>query len=94
MALPTVKSTYSLDLETRALLERTAARWRVSKSEALRRAIRAAATEAAMDSDDAVRALDDLQGSLQLTPGKAASWARRSCAERRASSARSEARGK
>jgi hypothetical protein len=92
MASPSVKSTYSLDIETVALLERTAKQWQVSKSEALRRAIRTAAADAAVDTDRVLRALDDLQRSLRLTPAKAAGWAKRSRAERRASSARSERR--
>jgi hypothetical protein len=92
MALPSVKSTYSLDIETVALLERTAKQWQVSKSEALRRAIRAAAAASGVDADQALRVLDDLQRSLRLSPAKAAAWAKRSRAERRASSARSERR--
>ena len=49
MAIPIVKATYSLDVNTVKALERMAKRWAVSKSEALRRAIRAAA---ANDSPD------------------------------------------
>jgi predicted transcriptional regulator len=39
MAPTSIKSTYALDVETIRKLERVAARWRVSKSEVLRRAI-------------------------------------------------------
>jgi Ribbon-helix-helix protein, copG family len=43
MAIPRVKSTYVMDLETAETLDRLAREWQVSKSEALRRAIRSAA---------------------------------------------------
>ena len=43
MAIPKIKSTYSLDVETVRTLESLARRWDVSKSEVLRRAIRSAA---------------------------------------------------
>jgi len=49
MATPTVKTTYSLDLETVRTLEALARRWNVS--EALRRAIRATATRQPVDAD-------------------------------------------
>ncbi len=45
MATTTIKSTYSLDVETVRTLETLAARWNVSKSEVLRCAIRTAAAE-------------------------------------------------
>ena len=38
MAVTTIKSTYSLDVETVRTLETLACRWNVSKSEVLRRA--------------------------------------------------------
>ena len=44
MAIMTIKSTYSLDVESVRVLEALAQRWDVSKSEVLRRAIRIAAT--------------------------------------------------
>jgi hypothetical protein len=88
MATPTLKSTYSLDLETLRTLERLANRWRVSKSEALRRAIRAAAQLPSTGSDDALRALDSLQRSLGLGRAAAGQWAEAARAERRASSRR------
>jgi len=43
MAVTTIKSTYALDVETVRELEEMARAWKVSKSEALRRAIRSAA---------------------------------------------------
>ena len=45
MATTTVKSTYSLDVETVRELDAVARRWKVSKSEALRRALHAAAMQ-------------------------------------------------
>lgn len=87
----TVKSTYALDVETVRTLEEVARRWKVSKSEALRRAIRAAAQEGRREAPDAVAALETLQQSLKLTSARARAWARRVRAERRASSARIEA---
>ncbi|MGI9305663.1 MAG: ribbon-helix-helix protein, CopG family, partial [Gammaproteobacteria bacterium] len=67
MATTTVKSTYSLDVDTVQKLEAISRRWNVSKSEALRRAIRAAhAPQRPQGENDALRALDSLQRSLQL----------------------------
>ena len=66
MAVLSVKATYSLDPETVRNLEDMARRWGVSKSEALRRAIRSAAGTSAGAADPAIRALDALQRSLAL----------------------------
>jgi hypothetical protein len=89
MAIPKIKATYALDVDTVQALERTARRWKVSKSEALRRAIRAAALEAgAGPGGDALEALDTLQRSLGLTRAKANVWATESRRERRATSDR------
>jgi len=93
MAITTVKSTYSLDVETVRELEEMARAWKVSKSEALRRSIRSAATEA-LQGGNAIEALDELQEALRLTPARALAWARRARAERRATSARRETRGR
>lgn len=93
MATPTRRSTYALDAETVQTLERMAQQWKVSKSEALRRAIRAAAEPPPPKAHDALEALEQLQRSLKLTPAGARTWARAARTERRASSARSEARG-
>jgi hypothetical protein len=86
MAIPSIKATYSLDPETVRLLERTARRWSVSKSEALRRAIRAAAN--ADLPDDGEAALNRLQEAAALTSATAKQWAQRAREERRKSSAR------
>jgi hypothetical protein len=86
MAIPKIKATYSLDAETVRLLERLARKWEVSKSEALRRVIRGAASEA--PANQATAALDRLQQSLGLTEAVAGAWARHARAERRASSKR------
>lgn len=84
MAIPKIKATYSLDQETVRLLERVARRWGVSKSEALRRAIRAAGDSEAASSP-ALETLNRIQGGLGLTNAVAAAWARQARAERRAS---------
>jgi len=94
MAIPTIKSTYALDVETVRALERMAQRWKVSKSEALRRAIRAASGQEEPGTSDALEALDQLQRSLRLSPARARRWAARARGERRASSTRSETRGR
>lgn len=92
MATPTIRSTYALDVETVRILERIARRWKVSKSEALRRAIRAAADQPG-SSHDALKALSELQRSLGLSRERARSWARQARDERRATSTRGESRG-
>ena len=87
MAIPKIKATYSLDPDTVRMLERLAHKWEVSKSEALRRLIRAsAAKEAPPKAPDEV--VDRWQASLGLTEAVAAAWARHARAERRASSRR------
>lgn len=92
MAITTIRSTYALDVETVQALERIAQRWRVSKSEALRRAIRAAAADDRTSANDALEALNRLQRSLKLTPVKARAWARKARTERKAASAHAETR--
>ena len=94
MAITTIRSTYALDVETVRVLDRIAHRWGVSKSEALRRAIRAAEAQKPPAANDALRALDRLQRSLQLAPAKAKAWAARARIERKAAAARREARGR
>jgi ribbon-helix-helix CopG family protein len=94
MATTTIRSTYAFDVETAHTLERIARRWNVSKSEALRRAIRAAAAEERLGANEPLEALDRLQGRLKLTPARAQAWIRRARAERRASAERGEARGR
>ena len=72
MALPTVKTTYTIDLETKSALDRLAARWEVSKSEALRRAIRQAAGASRVT--DRLAALDALQRNARVTRDQASRW--------------------
>lgn len=92
MATTTVKGTYSLDLETVQTLEEIAKRWKVTKSEALRRAIQAAAGVRGPETDDPIRALDRFQRSLGLTPRAADRWQREVRLQRKASSRRLERR--
>jgi hypothetical protein len=93
MAITTIKSTYALDVPSVRALEEMARVWKVSKSEALRRAIRSAAERETGRADDALGALESLQRALALTPTKARAWSARVGKERRAASARSETRG-
>jgi hypothetical protein len=90
MARTTVKATYALDVETVHTLDEMARRWGVSKSEALRRAIRAAGGAPAPGASSALAALGELQRSLHLDPPDASRWAKRARLERRASSTRRE----
>src|SRR5688572_12841757 len=94
MAITTMKSTYALDVPTVKALEEMARVWNVSKSEALRRAIRSAAEREIGRTGDAVEALEDLQRALARSPAKARAWSTRVRKERRMASARSEARGR
>jgi predicted transcriptional regulator len=95
MATQTVKTTYSLDLETVRALEELARRWNVSKSEALRRAIRATAIQQPLEAQrKAVTALDELQRALGLSDGAAARWQKAARVERGAASRRREARAR
>jgi len=87
MAIMTIRGTYALDLETVRRLEDVARRWGVSKSEALRRAIRSAALAGAPERRSAA-ALTKLQDSLGLTPQSADTWRDRVRRERQASSRR------
>jgi predicted transcriptional regulator len=94
MPIPTIKGTYSLDVETVRELDAMARRWNVSKSEALRRAIREAAAREASGQNDALAALDEIQRDLRLTSARAAGWTKRVRSERRASSRRAEGGGR
>jgi predicted transcriptional regulator len=82
MAVTVIRTTYALDEETVRRLDGLARQWNVSKSEALRRAIRAA-DAASTGRDDRLKALDELQASMRLTRGRAQAWAREVRAERR-----------
>jgi hypothetical protein len=91
MATQTIKTTYSLDVETVRTLEQMARRWNVSKSEALRRAIRAAAAEGLPgEGREAISALDELQRSLGLDAEESVRWEKAARIERQASSRRRE----
>lgn len=90
MAIPKVKSTYSMDGDTVRMLEALARRWEVSKSEALRRAIQMAAAKEP-PGRGALRALDEAQRSLRLTSAIADAWLKRARGERRAASRKGEA---
>jgi gamma-glutamylcysteine synthetase len=80
MAVFMVKSTYVLDVETAETLDRLAREWQVSKSEALRRAIRSAGTAAA---PDGVTIFRKLQQAVHLDRAGADRWADAVRAERR-----------
>jgi len=88
MAVPKVKSTYSLDVETVEALEDLARRWKVSKSEALRKVIRAASVQDA--GGEPVDALDRAQEAMHLTKDRAREWEHAARDEREASSSRGE----
>jgi hypothetical protein len=90
MAITSIKTTYSLDVETVEILEGLARRWNVSKSEALRRAIRAATKLAPPGVEEAIKALDELQQSLDMSADLARKWEKSTRDERRASSRRLE----
>lgn len=90
MASTTVKSTFSLDIETRRLLDHLAETWNVSRSEALRRAIRQSA--GVVSANDRMAALEALQKQARMTRETVEDWAQSVRAERRAAKTRS-ARG-
>jgi DNA-binding phage protein len=85
MAITTIRTTYALDVETVRRLEALARDWGVSKSEALRRAIRAAE---APRTDRRLEAMKALRASLNLSPQQASRWASQVRDERRRASAK------
>jgi hypothetical protein len=85
MAIPKIKATYSLDVETAETLEDLARRWNVTKSEALRRAIHLAKGQA-LPRIDPLRALEELQEKLNLSTSKARRWEKMTREERLSSS--------
>ena len=87
MATMTIRSTYALDPATVNSLAALAKKLGVSKSEALRRAVRLAAGQDA----GALEALVAIQGLAGLSSTAAGSWADRNRSERRAASLRREA---
>ena len=82
MATPTIKSTYTLDVASVRALESLAERWRVSKSEVLRRAIRIAAASAYPEKTKALEALDRLQSAVQDRRVALSDWEQEVQAER------------
>ena len=86
MAIPTIKATYTVDVETKRALERLAEQWDVSRSEALRRAIRQAAGSSA--AGHRLAALTALQEQARLTRAPLARWSKQQRAQRRDSFAR------
>jgi len=92
MASITIKATYSLDPETVHRLEEIAERWKVSKSEALRRAIRSASEDLPSRGQRGIDALDRLQKALGLSRDAAERWAKAARRERRDASRKREDR--
>ena len=82
MATMTIKSTYSLDVESVRALETLARRWQVSKSEVLRRAIKKAAEEDASRVGGPLAALDELQTMVRERRVDLTEWERDLAAER------------
>jgi hypothetical protein len=90
MARTSIKSTYALDVETIRKLDRVAARWKVSKSEVLRRAIDVVARDQLGPAPSPLQALDELQKSVELTRQRTDEWSREVRVERTRTSARHE----
>jgi hypothetical protein len=86
VAKMTIRSTYALDVDTVRALETVANRWGVSKSEALRRSIRAAVEAEPQPSSSALETLDRLQRSVDSE--QMVAWAGHVRGERRESSLR------
>jgi hypothetical protein len=87
-----IKSTYTLDVATIRSLDELARRWKVSKSEALRRAIQAASNAAPHSTAPALSALDELQRSTGMSPARATAWTAAARRERRAAGNRGRRR--
>jgi len=83
----TIRSTYALDVETVRKLEELAKHWGVSKSEALRRSVRAA-TKTQEGASERLQAFERVQRTVNLTRTQAAQINQRLRGIRRASSAR------
>lgn len=81
-----IKATYSLDVETVRELESMAKRLGISKSAALRRAIRLAASAKPRPGEDQLAALDELQRELGDSSEALQKWEREARELRRASS--------
>lgn len=76
MVRPKIKATYSLDVDTVRDLELMAKRLKISKSAALRRAIRLTASLEPHPGEEQLQALDTLQQSLDLSPEELRAWER------------------
>ena len=89
MAITTIKSTYSLDVDSVRTLETLSRRWNVSKSEVIRRALRIA-TMTGADADGALtlEALTRLQDTVRERGVDMATWGRELEAERTAAGRR------
>lgn len=72
--MPKTKVTYSLDADSVRALEELARQWGVSKSEALRRAIRGDWRRQPKRADEALHALDELQASVRSKRIDLARW--------------------
>ena len=86
MAEPKIKATYSLDVDTVRELELMAKRLNISKSAALRRAIRLTATLEPRPGEEQLQALDALQRSLDSSSNELRAWEREARKLRQASS--------
>ncbi len=84
MASKKIKATYSLGRESVRAIEALAHRWRVSKSEALRRIIANGARRQSMSAIERLEALDRLQASVRSAGIDVAEWERDVGSERRA----------
>ena len=80
-----IKATYSLDVETVRDLERMAKQLKISKSAALRRAVRLAVGFEPRAGEDQLSALEELQQSLDLAPEDLREWEEKSRKLRRSS---------
>lgn len=89
MALPMIKSTYVLDIESAEALEQLARSWQVSKSEALRRVLKEAVAAPAVDR---IAAFKRLQQAAGLSKAAATRWSAEVRAERRSTGSRMRAR--
>lgn len=90
MAIPSIKATYTIDVETKRALDELAKRWEVSRSEALRRAVRQASGTSAASSR--LAAFEALQQRVTLSRVQAERWATRQRSDRRRASLRSESK--
>ncbi|MXX34425.1 MAG: hypothetical protein F4Z50_06650 [Gemmatimonadetes bacterium] len=84
MAITTIKSTYSLDVDSVRTLEGLARRWNVSKSEVLRRSLRIAAATDDQGESAPLEALTRLQNAVRERGLDLAQWGRDLRAERKA----------